>query len=128
MTASTAGRAHTLGVSGGVSFPVWQASAKYDYQWNRSTTDTKSFTQTFTTQSPTKPESVQWRWRLYQRGWLFTGTKSRHIPIPCIAAGDYYSKRRYVVPTTRAIYSFHVERYALRGYLLDADGVPFKPW
>lgn len=127
-TATTKGSADTVGGSTSVKFGVAEASARYDHQWNRSTTDTTTYSHTFTTQSPRKPESVHWRWRLYQRGHLFKATKSRYIPAPCLRKGNYTVTRKFIVPTTRTVHSFHVELYRHRGFLLDSTGTPFKPW
>ncbi|MBS43535.1 MAG: hypothetical protein CMH83_10325 [Nocardioides sp.] len=124
MTAKTTGSSDTIGGSGGVNLGVWQASAKYDRQWNRSTTGTTSYSSAFTTTSPTMPNKVHWRWKLYKKGYLFTATKRQWIPDVCPNAYDRKAKFRVSVPIVSNVYSYDVETYKTRGQLHNAKGNP----
>lgn len=126
LTARTKGTADTVGGTGGVNIGVVQASGTYNHQWNESTTKTTSFTQTFTTSSPTMPRDVNWRWRLYVRGKRFVVLKKCRVPTPSVEAGEYYIKRVVIVPQRRRSYTFHVERYKHRNWLLTIGGTPIR--
>lgn len=124
MTAKTTGSADTVGGTGGVNVGVFQASATYNRQWNRSTTRTTSFSKTFTTNSPTMPRDVNWRWRLYTTGFRFVITRTCRIPTPYVDARERYVKRKIIVPRKSNTYTFHVEKYRHRNWLLTLDGKP----
>lgn len=124
LQARTKGTANTVGGTGGVNIGVVQASATYNHQWNQSTTKTSSFTRTFTTNSPTMPNDVNWRWRLYVRGKRFVVLKKCRVPTPLVDAGEYYVKKVVIVPQKRRHYTFHVERYKHRNWLLTIAGKP----
>ncbi len=127
LKATSKGSADTVGGSAGISFKLVEASAKYDHQWNRSTTTTKSVTQSFTTSSGDVSRKVHWRWRLYMRGYLFTAVKTKHIPVPCVNAGTWRHKMRVVVPTKAKQFSFSLERYKHRNMIKNSAGKPIKP-
>ena len=126
MTATTSGTADTIGGTGGVNVSVFQASATYNHQRNKSTTRSHSFTSTFTTSSPVMPRDVNWRWRLYVLGYRFVITKSCRMPIPAINAGTWYVKREIIVPVNSNTHTFHVETYHHRNWLLTLDGTPIR--
>ncbi|HYF74382.1 MAG TPA: hypothetical protein VD864_16255, partial [Nocardioides sp.] len=126
LTAKTHGRAHTVGGGAKIDFKLAEISGKYDYQWNRSTTTTNSFTQTFATDSGSVSRKVQWRWRLYVRGYKLVATKTMKIPTPCLNADTRTIKRIAVIPDTAALYTFNIERYSKRNLLLDGSGRPMR--
>jgi hypothetical protein len=126
LTAKTKGSADTVGGTGGVNIGIAQASATYNHQWNRSTTRTTSFSKTFTTSSPNMARDVNWRWRLYTIGYRFVVSKWCHIPAPWIDAGTWYIKRKVIVPTSSHLFTFHVETYHHRNWLLALDGTPIR--
>ncbi|WP_372729250.1 hypothetical protein [Nocardioides sp.] len=127
LSATSKGSADTVGGSAGIKFGIGEASAKYDRQWNRSTTTSKSVTQTFTTHSGEVSRKVHWRWRLYMRGYMFTAVKTKHIPTPCIDAGTWKRKMRVVVPTKAKLFSFSLERYKYRNQIKNSAGQPINP-
>ncbi|HWU20822.1 MAG TPA: hypothetical protein VN088_04805 [Nocardioides sp.] len=128
LKAVTDGHSNTVGGTVKLPIPVVEASVKYDYQWNHSTTTTTSLTRTFTTISPKMPNDVIWRWRMYFKGYRFIATKWCHVPIPLVNAGDYYTKKQFIVPAAAKQYAFHVEKYSQRGWLVKMDGSTIKPW
>lgn len=126
LKARTSGSADTVGGSGGINIGMFKAEAKYEHQWNRSTTVTNTFSQTFTTNSPEMPNSVNWRWRLYMKGYLFVATRTTTYPAPC-AVTERTIRKRFALPASGKTFSFDVETYKKRGWLHDIDGKPFKP-
>lgn len=126
LTAKTTGSADTLGGTGGVNVGIYQASGTYNHQWNRSTTKSTSFSRTFTTNSPTMSRDVNWRWRLYTAGYRFVIKKTCRMPVPAVIAGTWYVKRKIIVPTRGNTYTFHVETYHHRNWLLTLHGKPIR--
>ena len=126
LSARTKGSADTVGGSAGLSFGIGEASAEYNHEWNRSTTREVSYTRSFTTASPEMPRKAHWRWRLYNRGFKFTATKTKRIPTPCTNAGTTTRKLSVVVPTRKQVFTFAVEKYATRGWLLNSKGEPIR--
>lgn len=123
LRATSHGSSDSAGGTAGVSFPLVDVQAKYEHQWNRSTTVTKSFTQTFTTNSGEVSRKLHWRWRLYMRGFVFTATETQYFPVPC-ATTKRVLKSRVVLPGARKIYSFDIEPYRTRNHLHDSHGDP----
>ncbi|WP_460792383.1 hypothetical protein [Nocardioides maradonensis] len=128
MTAVTNGTSNTVGGTVKLPIPVVDASVKYDRQWSHSTTSTTSLTRTFTTISPKMPNSVNWRWRMYFLGYRFVATKTCHVPVPLLNAGDYYTKRQFIIPAANHDFTFHVEVYAQKNWLVKLDGTPIRRW
>ena len=125
LKASTKGHTNTVGGSGGVSFPMVEASASYDHQWQKSTTVTNSFTQTFATDSGTVGRATHWRWRLYVRGYKFIATKTLRYVVPCKVI-ERSVKKVFVLPSSRRVFSFGLETYAKRGWILNGKGTPIR--
>ena len=128
LRATTKGHAHTVSGGGKIGFGVAEISGSYNYQWNASTTRTNSFTQTFSTDSGQVSRKVQWRWRLYVRGHRFVAQKTEKIPAPCLNAATRTIKRIAIVPDQASIYTFRIERYAKRNWLLNTKGRPIRPF
>jgi len=126
LNATTDGYANTLGGSGGVNYGIYKAEIKYDHQWNHSTTVTKSYTDTFTTNSGDVSRKLHWRWKLYQPGRMFVGKRVLHYHLMC-AVAERWVKRRFIVPLDNQDYSFDIETYGTKGWLHDANGKPFRP-
>lgn len=126
LSARTKGSADTLGGTGGVNLGIYKAEAKYEHQWNRSTTVTRSYTRTFTTNSGKVSRKIHWRWRLYMKGFIFRATRTVTYPTPCVVTEEKIT-RRFVVPARGSIRSFDIETYKTRGWLHNASGDPFKP-
>lgn len=124
MKATTKGSADTVGGGGSIGIGVAEVSARYDRQWNRNTSASSSKTSAFTTNSPTMPNNVHWRWKLYKKGRLFNATKTVRRPDACQGASVQRSTFRVAVPLKRGTYHFKVERYANRGQLLNNRGNP----
>lgn len=128
LNATTRGSADIVGGSAGADFKLVKAEVKYEHQWNRSTTVTNSFTKSFTTDSGPVARSVHWRWRMYHKGWTFTATRVYGHPSPCANGKVYTTKKRVILPVASRTYSFGIEKYRYRGWVLGADGKPlFKP-
>jgi len=125
MSSTTESHSNTLGGSGGLTFPVWNASAHYDREWGKSTTTEQSYSQTFTTDSGTVSRSIQWRWRMYMKGYLFKATRTTTYPVPCRVTKRWVTKK-FIVPATGRDYTFNLERYSNKGAFLRADGTPFR--
>lgn len=131
MHATTKGSADTIEASGGVNIEVYQASLKYSHQWNRSTTDTTSITRTFTTTSHLQPNNLNFRWRLYMRGFRFKVTKvCTALPpfYPWCARHNWCRVVRWIyAPVRRPALSFHIETYGKRNWILGIHGAPRWP-
>lgn len=126
MTATTKGHTDTVGGTAGVSFKIFAAQAKYDHQWNRSTTTTQSFTSTFTTNSGNVSRKTHWRWRLYVKAYLFTSTESVYHPAPCANREEWSVTAKVVVPAQHPDYSFGIETYAHKDWLKHENGTSFR--
>lgn len=124
--AKTEGTAKTVGGSGGVKIGIVDASASYNSQRNKSTTKTISVTQTFSTSSPSMPRRAHWRWRAYTAGYKFVVTKRCHIPAPIVTAGTWTVKRVVVVPSRKVEFTYAVEKYSRKGWLLNRKGKPIR--
>ena len=117
LKAVSKGSSDTAGGGGGVNFGVWNASAKYDHTWNRSTTTTTSKTKTYTTQSPKLPTDERSRWTLYHKGYKFPVKQIITYTNNC-KTQIYW--RTIHVPTTswsQANLSWEVQRYSTRSAL-----------
>lgn len=123
LRATSHGSSDSAGGTAGVSFPLVDLQAKYEHQWNRSTTVTKSFAQTFTTNSGAVSRKLHWRWRLYMRGFYFVATETQYFPVPCKVTKRVL-KSRVVLPGARKVFSFDIESYQTRGRLHDSHGDP----
>jgi hypothetical protein len=126
LNATTDSHSNTVGGSGGVNLAVWSASGKYDRQWGKSTTVTRSYTRTFTTNSGDVSREIQWRWRLYMKGYMFKATRTVTYPVPCAVTKRWVTKQ-LIVPATGTDFSFALEKYSNKGKFLKADGTPFRP-
>lgn len=124
MSATTDSHSNTVGGSGGFSLAVWSASGKYDRPWGKSTTVTRSYTRTFTTNSGEVSRKIQWRWP-YMKGYMFKATRTATYPVPCAVTKRWVTKK-FIVPATGTDFGFAIEKYPNKGKFLTADGTPFS--
>lgn len=125
MQSKTSSYSNTVGGDAGLQFPVWNASVHYDREWGKSTTTEHSYVQTFTTDSGSVARSIQWRWRMYMKGYLFRATRTTTYPAPCSVTKRSVTKK-FIVPALGRDFTFNIERYANKGAFLKADGTPFR--
>ena len=117
LEATSKGSSDTAGGSTGVNFGVWDASAKYDHTWNRSTTTTTSKSKTSSASSPTLPKDERSRWTLYHKGFKFPVKQIVTYTNGCDTRVFW---RTIHVPTTswtQSNLSWEVQRYSTRNKL-----------
>ena len=111
-TAKTKGSADTAEAGGGVNFGIADVSAKYNHQWNRSSTTGNSQTKTWS-ESVNLPDKTS-RMRIYQAGWKFLFTY-----VVVYESGPTCENKTYtrtaVLPTKKKVTAMLVELYVNRG-------------
>lgn len=112
-TSKTKGSADTAEAGGGLNFGIGNVSAKYNHQWNRSTTTGNSVTRTWS-QSVNLPAKKTSRMRIYQAGWRFKFTYVIVNDGGPSCKNQVYT-RKALLPTKAKVTAMLVELYANRG-------------